>query len=632
MGGTTVLLAFQTLVLAPPALAGVSCTPSNHVATVTASQPGAFVVEIERSGDFLTVNNSQCGKVAPIGDPDAIDHVDVGGDPAAFGQVIISLAGGPLGPGFTDEANSTSDEIEFDIDGGTTSVTVFGSAGPDKIVAGSHTTHEGPVIGVINDLNLNGFEDGIKTDIDVDIHGNPSVIPLFGAEGNDVLSGAGTFVLLGTTGPAFAPMRFNDGPGDDQVFGGSADDEMRIPDNVGHDTYVGGKGFDLLRYDDRNEPVNVSQDGDANDGMNCPGPSCENDNVGGDIERFVGTSGNDTFRGGDGRQFFDPGSGNDALFGGPGNDVMTGGFGADDFHGGQGTDAVSYADDFKVTVTMDSVADDGQGDEGDNVRADVETVFGSQGADVLIGNDGPNQLHGGEGNDTLRGLGGDDLLDGGGAPPRDTAVPDDGSDVFFGGPGVDTVTEAGHTGGVVVTFDNLPNDAVVSQSEGSDNVRTDVENVIGTALGDRIFGSPVANRLVGGGGNDRLSGAEGDDALVPGPGTDTLAGGPGVDLADYGDGAGPITANLNRGTAAGDGDDTLQTVERLIGTPKDDRLTGSDLPNRLTGGDGDDVLSGLGANDVLVGGDGDDTFNGGPGTDTCTQGPGSGPRIGCESS
>ncbi len=204
--------------------------------------------------------------------------------------------------------------------------------------------------------------------------------------------------------------------------------------------------------------------------------------------------------------------------------------------------------------------------------------------------------------------------------------------MFFGGPGVDTVTEAGHTGGVVVTFDNLPNDAVVSQSEGSDNVRNDVENVIGTPFADKLFGSPLANRFVGGGGNDHLSGAEGDDVLVPGPGTDTVIGGPGVDVGDYGGAAAAITANLAQGAATGDGDDSLSGLERLVGSPQGDHLTGSDLPNRLTGGGGSDVLAGLAANDVLLGGDGNDTLNGGPGTDTCTQGPGSGPKNDCESS
>ncbi len=133
---------------------------------------------------------------------------------------------------------------------------------------------------------------------------------------------------------------------------------------------------------------------------------------------FWGTSDADSIRGGDGRQFIYAGGGNDLLFGGPGNDVLFGSAGADDFHGGDGTgDAVSYEDSANVHVTMDAAPDDGQSGEGDNVRIDVEAVYGSAGNDTIIGNGNPNQLHGGEGNDTLRGLGGNDLLDGGGASP-----------------------------------------------------------------------------------------------------------------------------------------------------------------------------------------------------------------------
>ncbi len=54
----------------------------NHVATVTASGPGAFVVRVSSDGSNLLVNMAPCGKVGPIGDPNAVDHVNTGSSKA----------------------------------------------------------------------------------------------------------------------------------------------------------------------------------------------------------------------------------------------------------------------------------------------------------------------------------------------------------------------------------------------------------------------------------------------------------------------------------------------------------------------------------------------------------------------
>ena len=193
------------------------------------------------------------------------------------------------------------------------------------------------------------------------------------------------------------------------------------------------------------------------------------------------------------------------------------------------------------------------------------------------------------------------------------------------------MTEAVHTAGMTLSIDGTPNDVVNGQpAQGTDNITTDVENVIGGPFDDAITGSAADNRLVGGDGKDELRGNGGDDVLVPGPDDDSVFGGPGLDTASFADAAAAVTASLDQGTAMGDGGDTLSGLERLTGSPQGDRLTGSPGPNVLTGGDGDDVLRGLAGNDRLVGGEGDDTLTGGLGTDTCVQGAGSGPATGCE--
>jgi Ca2+-binding RTX toxin-like protein len=207
----------------------------------------------------------------------------------------------------------------------------------------------------------------------------------------------------------------------------------------------------------------------------------------------------------------------------------------------------------------------------------------------------------------------------------------DGSDFFLGGPGKDTVDESNHAGNLELSLDGAKNDQVVGHPEqGVDNIHPDVENVVGGDGDDEIVGSNAANRLVGGAGSDQLSGSGAADVLVPGPGTDTVAGGGGPDTASYAGAAAAITANLAQGTATGDGNDLLSSIERLGGSAHGDHLTGSGLVNVISGAGGDDVLAGQGGNDTLEGGPGDDEMHGGPGSDTCNQGPGTGPKSGCE--
>jgi Ca2+-binding RTX toxin-like protein len=81
-----------------------------------------------------------------------------------------------------------------------------------------------------------------------------------------------------------------------------------------------------------------------------------------------------------------------------------------------------------VRVTLDGRANDGEIGiaEKDNVRQDVEEVFGGSGNDRLTGNASANVLDGGSGNDILIGGGGNDQLAGG-----------SGNDRLTGGLGID---------------------------------------------------------------------------------------------------------------------------------------------------------------------------------------------------
>ncbi len=195
-------------------------------------------------------------------------------------------------------------------------------------------------------------------------------------------------------------------------------------------------------------------------------------------------------------------------------------------------------------------------------EADYATdyLYGRAGDDVLVGN---------RGNDVLDGDVGSDILFGGRQADR-----------LYGGAGNDTLFGDGDTS---APFDG---DAVVfrlaAHGSWADELRggTGDDYLIGGSDGDLLFGDA---------GNDRLEGGDGSG-----------------DTASYGDAPSAVVVDLSLGTAS-DGygtNDTLATIENVIGSAFADRLTGNVTANRLEGGAGDDVLAGLAGADVLLGGQG----------------------------
>jgi Ca2+-binding RTX toxin-like protein len=254
----------------------------------------------------------------------------------------------------------------------------------------------------------------------------------------------------------------------------------------------------------------------------------------------------------------------DVLDAGNGNDLLIGESGPDQLLSGAHTDTVSYADrratEGGVTATIAddcsgtpcARANDGRTDifsgtpgnqtEGDSISLGTENVVGTLSDDSLAGNGGPNALTGGGGTDTLDGRLGADLLD-----------PGTGAgNVVIGGGGFDTVTYRAITGfdGVDVTLDDVADDG--PEFSGTDNVRSDVEGVIGSVGQDVIVAQlgAVANVLYGGLGNDVLEGSAGDDRLVGDGGADTLEGGAGDDVLQSVDGA--VDTEVDCGDGAAD--------------------------------------------------------------------------------
>lgn len=313
----------------------------------------------------------------------------------------------------------------------------------------------------------------------------------------------------------------------------------------------------------------------------------ENDVIGFDCESVIGGQDNDTLAGDHHANTLSGGTGDDTLMGGEGADTLNGdagndtfdeGTGDDDassqtsaeaagdydadqdtdhmtggdvFNGGAGTDTVDYsqrdsadnggAGATAVSVTMDGTsADDGVDGEGDNVKADVENVIGTEADDELTGNTLDNTITGNLGDDTLSGEGGNDTFDEG--------DDDSGSDTINGGTGTDTVDYSARPDPVWATLDGVaaddgkgtppdrtdPDNVVDGTSDEADDIKDDVESCKGGDGNDELTGSTAANTLDGGAGDDYLDGGEGDDTLVGGAGDDTLMGGDGDDTLDGG--------------------------------------------------------------------------------------------------
>ena len=353
--------------------------------------------------------------------------------------------------------------------------------------------------------------------------------------------------------------------------------------------------------------------GAGNDSFTAQGGLGSGDPVTTPVEVYGG-EGNDVLIGSDGDDTIDGGEGNDTITGALGDDTLAGGLGndtfdegaadsgSDTFTGGGGVDIVSYANRTNaVTVTMDSGADDGETGEADDVSnvtgvtggAGDDSLTGGPNADVISGGPGDDTITGGAEADTLNGDAGDDVFLEGSAAS--------GSDVFYGGAGTDTVSYTSRTNAVTVTIENTANDG---ESGEADNVRNDVENIVGGAGNDTITGSSSANVIDGGAGDDVLNGGGGNDIFRQGAaddGSDVISGGAGDDLVDYSNRTADLTVTMD-GLAADDGlageaDDIQADVENIDCGTGDDTVTGNDGNNVINGGAGADTLNGGAGND-----------------------------------
>jgi Ca2+-binding RTX toxin-like protein len=488
--------------------------------------------------------------------------------------------------------------------GGMDRVGIRGTAGVDTFTAGSHTGR------AFLDVTGEGVADVMWTSTAA-----RRELMLATAGGNDFLSGsgrtlgtpsttlsatatlAGAAVASGNIGALTSAYRLSayGGPGSDRVQGGDGDDFLDGGDGDdtfftaatadGADVYLGGLGTDLVDYSARTANLSLtlalSSAPDANDGA-----TGERDDLTQSVENLTGGSGNDVLKGNAVSNVLRGGAGNDELWGGPGGtctadvDQLFGDAGDDTFEmgaasdcgddvtGGAGKDVATYHDRANaLTVSRDDAANDGETNERDNVRADVEVLVGGQGADTLTGGTASVRILGCGGNDVITGSSANDELSGG-----------PGDDVLNGGAGNDLFVEHGDE---PLCFSAARSVTVSLRGLGADVVNG------GAGIEDKV-----------------------DYSGRTAPLTITLC----VDAAAA-TGVGTCGSPRNDGEL-GEGDAVLNT-EIVEGGSGNDVITGSSADEWLSGNGGNDNLDGQGGNDHLDGGDGNNTVTGGNGADIC---------------
>ncbi|WP_248737970.1 beta strand repeat-containing protein [Pseudomonas sp. MWU12-2029] len=425
------------------------------------------------------------------------------------------------------------------------------------------------------------FEGGAGDDVYVLNSGGGTVIEQAGGGNDEVRSNFGQIYLsanverLTYTGTgAFIGW----GNASDNIITGGAGNDL-LYGGAGADQFIGGAGIDTVSYGDSTVGVSINLKTGVNSGI------AAGDTYTG-IERILGSNGNDTFIA-DSRVFA--------------------------FDGGAGTaDVVDYSTSAEAInvdirssgVGLAGIGGDAQGDTLVNIEKVIGTAFndtfnldsatatfeGGAGDDVYVLNSGGGTVieQAGGGNDEVRsnfgqiylsanverltytgnasfigwGNASDNIITGGAG--NDLLYGGAGADQFIGGAGIDTVSYGDSAVGVSI------------------NLKTGVNS--GIAAGDTYTG---IERILGSNGNDTFIADSRVFAFDGGAGT--------ADVVDYSTSAEAINVDIRstgpgRAGIGGDAEgDTLQNIEKVIGTAFNDTFNLDSATATFEGGAGDDV-------------------------------------------
>jgi Ca2+-binding RTX toxin-like protein len=490
---------------------------------------------------------------------------------------------------------------------------------------------------------------------DDSLYGDSNANSLFGNAGDDVIEGReGADYLEGNAGADI----INGGADKDTIYGGADNDQLTggagndtlygeagldtLIGSEGDDTFSGGADSDTLTYVSAGSSITVTLGNGSTDFGSIVSSTEGTDtlldhieiirgsNYSDNIQGFngtaiVGVDYSDTLYGESNSDIIYGGIGDDTIYGGSGDDIIRGQAGNDVIDGGDNDDTLDFSDaNIGVQVYLDStdknnvavafeVMEDGFG--GKDQVTSIEKIIGSNNADTIKGDSNKNTISSGDGDDTIIASLGSDTIDGG-------------------------THTAGTGGGDWLSFEAL-NSAVtaimangsISDGFGTTNI-SNIENLLGTILGDTLTGDANNNTLDGnagddvidgGLGNDYLYGNAGDDTLVSSDGFDTYDGGTGENTLRFYNIEASIEVNLSTGTITNDGfgnteSAAITNIQNIQGTLNyADKITGDDNNNKIYGYGGNDIINGLGGFDTIYGGTGADTINVGTDTDNSSE-------------
>lgn len=564
-------------------------------------------------------------------DGSSIDGVDV---QASGGLDLFEAHDLGFGGDGTDATDTGGDSVDFSEFGAAVAILLDDVAGASVAAA-----DPGTIVGYAE--KSGGPDDPYLTTVTVGDADNRRLLDFAGVE--NAVGSAFDDVIVGSARDNVLTGGF----GDDVFIGGAGDD-----------TLIGGQGADLIDYSGSTPGGLVVLLGDLpgiDESSALVSGSAIHSQDGVDqlfqIERVIGTAGDDAITGGDGEETITGFGGNDTLDGGEGRDVL-------DLSRHSETILTFIGSVGRSTSPFETLTGGLVGGSTFDVQHSgfEEIIFGAS-SDSIIGTDldmvldlgdGNNEFIGGTGDeDVTGGSGADRVLTGGGddvyrfISGTDTVNPAAGRDTVGLGQGHDTLDLTQSDIGVTVegstSVTNRSGDIVFLETSGIDEVLgsafddfISTENALIFADGhlgnDFLLGDAETDALFGGEGDDTVTGLGGDDTLAGGLGADELNGGADNDLffieeADLGAGADVI----NGGT----GDDVLD-----LGTLRDGISVVGDTIRNATG-----LIATISAVETVIGGAGDDTlgaaglssslpeitvFEGGAGDDTAflsLQGP-----------
>jgi Ca2+-binding RTX toxin-like protein len=208
----------------------------------------------------------------------------------------------------------------------------------------------------------------------------------------------------------------------------------------------------------------------------------------------------------------------------------------------------------------------------------------------ISGGEGDDTISGGLKSDTLRGGAGRNILTGG--KGNDHLICTAGGDLLTGGTGSDTADFSPFESSLIITLDDVANDA---EEGAAGNVHSDIETIIGGGGADMISAENIFNpvSIFGGSGKDTILGGVRGDTIHGGPGNDSIHGQEGNDYINGDGGRDRVFGDDGIDTLNGGGPDP-KFIPLPTPLPTDQDTVGG-------GTDGEvDTLNGGTDNDVVI--------------------------------